>query len=148
MADSTPSKHPHGKRRYQSVAEGLAMAQAYLRSGLAIGEFARQNDVSYRMVQYWSTRARQLAAASEAAVAPQTAPRMLEHVAEVTGDGNIALAARAERAPSASPAVHRDDLPSTIEVRLSGGIRLAVQPGFSAALLKQVILAIEGSGAC
>lgn len=143
MADAAPSKHPHGVHRYRSVAEGMAMAQAYLRSGLTMSEFARQHDVTLRMVKYWSTRARHLVAASDAALAQPSAPPLLEHVAEVDGGGAITITKT-----SASPRASADESVGRIEIRLARGVRIVVTPGFSAGLLRQVVVALEGDGAC
>jgi hypothetical protein len=61
--------HRHGVRRYRSVTEGVAMANEYLSSRLGMSEFARRKGVSFKMVKYWSVRARQLAASAGSASA-------------------------------------------------------------------------------
>jgi hypothetical protein len=139
MANAASTPHPCGKHRYQTVAEGMAMAQAFLRSGLNISDFARQQGVSFRMVKYWSGRARQLATASEVASA---SPPLLEHVAAVDAHGGITIT---EDSPKRQRTV-----PDTacIEVHLRRGLRISVTPGFSPALLRQIVSCLEGDSPC
>ncbi|MBV9542411.1 MAG: hypothetical protein JO167_14205 [Alphaproteobacteria bacterium] len=134
-----PPPYQQGKHRYRSVAEGMAMAQAYLRSGQGMSQFARENGITQRMVMYWSTRARQLASASETATAQPVSPPLLEHVGSVDERGCITT-------PEAAPAAPKKE--AAIEVRLSNGARIAVKAGFSPARLRQVIACLEGGGAC
>lgn len=133
--------HPQGKHRYRSVAEGMAMAQAYLRSGLGQAEFARQHGITLRMVKYWSGRARQLAVASETATAPTPTP-LLEHIGHVEAESVVTISAVAK---SATP-VPRD--PATIEVRLARGLTVAVTAGFSPVLLRQIVACLDGDRSC
>jgi hypothetical protein len=138
-----PSSYPQGKHRYRSVAEGMAMAQAYLRSGLGQAEFARQHGVSLRMVKYWSGRARQLAVASETVAPPSAVTPLLEHVGNVEPGGVVRIGAETPAPPSPPP---REA--GTIEVRLSRGLTIGVTPGFSPTLLRQIVACLDGDRAC
>lgn len=140
-----PSSFPQGKHRYRSVAEGMAMAQAFLRSGLCQTEFARQHGITLRMVKYWSGRARQLAMASEAAVACPTPP-LLEHVAGVDDGGRITTNDDSPLPPVPVPI--RCNGTAAIEVRLTRGLSIAVTPGFSPALLRQIVACLDGDESC
>jgi transposase-like protein len=125
------------------VAEGMAMAQAYLRSGLGQAEFARQHGITLRMVKYWSGRARQLAVASESAAPAPCATPLLEHVGHVEAGGAVTIGADA---PKTAAPVLRD--PATIEVRLARGLTIAVTAGFSPVLLRQIVACLDGDHSC
>ena len=140
MADTSDTQHPPGKHRYRSVADGMAMAQAFLRSGLGISAFARQYGASARMVKYWSTRAQMLAAASEAA-APPHAP-LLEHVASI--DGETILPASPSTAVPPEPPQPSEPDPGRIEITLPGGARLVVSGTVSPELLRHAVQCLTG----
>lgn len=75
-----PSPSPKDSpSKYRSVIEGMELANQFASSGQRLSEFARQRGVSPRMVVYWSTRARQLDAAT-------TTPALVP-VAELGADG-------------------------------------------------------------
>jgi hypothetical protein len=133
---TAPAAHPQGKHRYTSVVEGIALANDFTRSRLPMSEFARQRGVSFNMVKYWSTRARQLAAAS--------GPALVE-VATMSATGVIEPSRPALPAsPSPAPAVSPMSSATSIEVRLPNGVRIGVAAGFSAEVLSQVIACVSG----
>lgn len=140
MAVTNDTEHLPGKHRYRSVADGMAMAQAFLRSGLGISAFARQYGASARMVKYWSTRAQMLAAASEAA-APQSPP-LLEHVASVDGASILPVSSSTTAAPE-SPQPSVPD-PGRIEITLPSGTRLVVSGSVPPELLRQAVQSLMG----
>ena len=144
MNASPGPRHLAGKHRYTSVVDGIALANDFVRSRQSMSEFARHRGVSFSMVRYWSTRARQLSAAS--------APGLVQ-VAEVLSTGAIESVSPSV-VPSPDPAPS-PSLPSTtvtkpatssptIEVRLPGGVSIAVGVGFSPAVLSQVIACLGG----
>lgn len=128
-----PVAHPQGKHRYTSVVEGIALANDFARSRLPMSEFARQRGVSFNMVKYWSTRARQLAASSE--------PALVE-VATVSTAGVVEPTRPALPAPHPAPSPVQ--VSASIEVRLPNGLRIGVAAGFSAEVLSQVIACASG----
>lgn len=140
MAGTNDTEHPQGKHRYRSVADGMAMAQAYLRSGLGISAFARQYGASARMVKYWSTRAQMLAAASEATAPPR--PPLLEHVASVEGESILPVSSPSAVPPEPPPSSAPD--PGRIEITLPGGARLVVSGTVSPELLRHAVLCLTG----
>ena len=132
MTESCPSAHPPGKHRYRSVVEGMDLANDFASSRLTISAFARERGVSCRMVQYWTRRARRLAAESSPAAV---------QVATVGADGAVL---HAEPRPVASmiaaaTAPMAPVVPPTIEIRLPNGVRIGVAAGFSPEVLTQVI---------
>jgi len=145
-AASPAPHHPRGHHRYQSVVDGIALANAFARSRLTISAFAREQGVSFRMVKYWSTRARQLAAASS--------PDLVQ-VAEVSAGGVITPVTPAAvpalpaptRAPSPTPGAS-STAPPVIEVRLPNGVRIGVGAGFSPEMLAQVIACVGSGASC
>lgn len=143
MGAPTDSLHPQGKHRYRNVADGMAMAQSFLRSGLGISAFARQYGVSARMVKYWSSRAQLLASASEAATAPS--PPLLEHVASVDDEAIRPLPS--SPSPSPEPSPPEGPVEGRIEIILPGGTRLVVSGGVSPELLRQAVHCLTG-GQC
>ena len=148
-------RHVAGKHRYTSVVDGIALANDFVRSRQSMSEFARSCGVSFSMVRYWSIRARQLSSASE--------PGLVQ-VGEMSSTGVIvpvsppvvSTPAHALPSPSPSPSSSpSSSLPSmavtklassppTIEVRLPGGVSIAVGAGFSPAVLSQVIACLGG----
>jgi hypothetical protein len=145
MSTSPGPRHIAGKHRYTSVVDGIALANDFARSRQTMSEFARQRGVSFSMVRYWSIRARRLASASE--------PGLVQ-VAEVSLAGAIKPVAPPQE-PTPLPAPRPPSLPSmavmkpapsspTIEVRLPGGVSIAVGAGFSPAVLSQVIACLGG----
>ncbi len=144
MNELPTQRHPQGKQRYRSVVEGVALANEFYSSRMSMSEFARQRGVSVRMVTYWSSRARQLAAA--------TASDLVQ-IAEIDAKGGItpvsqgmpALQAPAPApVPMATPAPLPVSGPTMIEVRLPNGVRLGVGAGFSPVALAQVIACLGG----
>jgi len=150
MNELPTQRHPQGKQRYRSVVEGVALANEFYSSRMSMSEFARQRGVSVRMVTYWSSRARQLAAA--------TASDLVQ-IAEIDAKGGItpvsqgmpALPAPAPApapapvpVPMATPAPLPVSGPTMIEVRLPNGVRLGVGAGFSPVALAQVIACLGG----
>jgi len=144
MSTSPSPRHVAGKHRYTSVVDGVALANDFVRSRQSMSEFARQRGVSFSMVRYWSIRARQLSSASE--------PGLVQ-VAEVSSTGAIEPVS-VQEVPGPTPA-QPPSLPSmavtklassspTIEVRLPGGVSIAVGAGFSPAVLSQVIACLGG----
>jgi hypothetical protein len=140
MAATNDATHPPGKHRYRSVADGMSMAQAFLRSGLGISSFARQYGASARMVKYRSTRAQVLAAASEAAAAPS--PPLLEHVASVDDASILPVPSPTTAPPEPPPPLAPD--PGRIEIILPDGTRLVVSGSVSQELLRHVVLSLTG----
>ncbi len=139
-------RHPRGKHRYHSVVDGIELANDYERSRLPISEFARQRGVSFRMVKYWSTRARRLATSSSSdfvQVGAVTAPMAVPQTA-ADRPALPALPAPITLSPTAEPVAG----PPTIEVRLPNGIRVAIGPGFSSEVLTQVIACLGRGGSC
>ncbi len=143
MAATNDTDHPPGKHRYRSVTDGVAMAQAFIDSGLGISAFARQYGVSARMVKYWSSRAQMLATASEATAA--SSPPLLEHVASVDGETMLPLPCPATSQPEPQPSVVPE--PGRIEITMPGGTRLVVTGSVSPVLLRQAVLCLSG-GPC
>ena len=149
MSTSPGPCHIAGKHRYTSVVEGIALANDFVRSRQSMSEFARQRGVSFSMVRYWSIRARQLSSASE--------PGLVQ-VAEVSSTGVIEpVSLPVVTNPAPGPASAPPSLPSmmvtkppspspspTIEVRLPGGVSIAVGAGFSPSVLSQVIACLGG----
>jgi hypothetical protein len=144
MNASPGPRHLAGKHRYTSVVDGIALANDFVRSRQSMSEFARQRGVSFNMVRYWSIRARQLSSASE--------PGLVQ-VAEVSSTGVIepvsppVVSTPAPAPPPSLPsmAVTKPASSSpTIEVRLPGGVSIAVGAGFSPAVLSQVIACLGG----
>jgi hypothetical protein len=144
MNASPGPRHLAGKHRYTSVVDGIALANDFVRSRQSMSDFARQRGVSFSMVRYWSIRARQLSSASE--------PGLVQ-VAEVSSTGAIEpvsppVVASATSAPSPSLPSTTLTKPApaspTIEVRLPGGVSIAVGAGFSPAVLSQVIACLGG----
>jgi hypothetical protein len=136
MAETNDTEHPAGKHRYRSVADGMAMAQAFLRSGLGVSAFARQYGASARMVKYWSTSAQMLAATSEAVAPPS--PSLLEHVASVDGASILPVPD-----PTAAPTPSAPD-PGRMEIILPGGTRLVVSGSVPPELLRQAVQSLMG----
>lgn len=119
-------RHPQGRRRYQNVVEGCAMAAEFRRSGLTVAEFSRQKGVSRKMIMYWAGRERELAASR---------PQELVQVPAVA-------------APSPAPALPADAASfarAAIEVRLPNGVTIGVCVGFDASLLRDVVRALSAS---
>lgn len=145
--EALPSqRYPRGKHRYHSVVDGIELANDYERSRLPISEFARQRGVSFRMVKYWSTRARRLAASSS--------PGFVQVGTVSASECNTPMVS-ARSAPPALPAPITPVsatvpmvVPPTIEVRLPNGVRIAVNAGFSAEVLTQVIACLGRGGSC
>ena len=147
MNASPGPRHLAGKHRYTSVVDGIALANDFVRSRQSMSEFARQRGVSFSMVRYWSIRARQLSSASE--------PGLVQ-VAEVSSTGAIEpVSPPVVSTPVSTPSPAPPSLPSTtvtklspslptIEVRLPGGVSIAVGAGFSPAVLSQVIACLGG----
>ena len=149
MNTSPVPRHLAGKHRYTSVVDGVALANDFAGSRQSMSEFARQRGVSFSMVRYWSIRARQLSSASE--------PGFVQ-VAEVSSTGAIEpVSPPVGPTPAPVPAPSPPSLPSTvtvaakpasssttIEVRLPGGVSIAVGVGFSPAVLSQVIACLGG----
>lgn len=143
MSTSPGPRHLVGKHRYTSVVDGIALANDFVRSRQSMSEFARSRGVSFNMVRYWSIRARQLSSASE--------PDLVQ-VAEVSSTGAIEpVVPTPEPSPTPSPppslpSTVTKPIPSspTIEVRLPGGVSIAVGAGFSPAVLSQVIACLGG----
>ena len=149
MSTSPGPRHVVGKHRYTSVVDGIALANDFARSRQTMSEFARQRGVSFNMVRYWSIRARRLSSASE--------PGLVQ-VAEVTAAGvvePVGASMAPESAPVPAATLPTPMLPSppapkpaassaTIEVRLPGGVSIAVGAGFSPAVLSQVIACLGG----
>ena len=143
-APESIQRHPRGKHRYHSVVDGIELANDFERSRLPISEFARQRGVSFRMVKYWSTRARRLAASSAPGFVQVGTTNSPEVDPVSTDDGPVpppALPAPMPRTPAvmATP---------SIEVRLPNGVRIAVGAGFSAEVLTQVIACLGRGGPC
>ena len=144
-----PPGHQAGKQRYTSVVEGVELANDFARSRLGMTAFARERGVSLRKVEYWSMRARQLAAA---AAQPE-----LVHVATVSADGAmvpvVRPAAQAAGLPVSSVAVPTSaslvsSAAPVIEVRLANGVRIGIGAGFSPEVLAQVIACVGGGRSC
>lgn len=127
-------QHRHGVHRYRNVTEGVAMANEYLSSRLSMSEFARQKGVSFKMVKYWSTRARQLAASAQAA-APAPSGHLVP-IGTMDDAHGIVIAGSSATSPIPPPVPAP---PSPIEVHLPSGVRVSVGPGFSPELLRSVI---------
>ena len=145
MSTSASPRHPAGKHRYTSVVDGIALANDFARSRQTMSEFARHRGVSFNMVRYWSIRARRLASASE--------PGLVQ-LAEVSCAG-VVEPVPAPEVPTPPPAPAQPSLPSvvipgrvsasaTIEVRLPGGVSIAIGAGFSPTVLSQVIACLGG----
>ena len=121
------------------------MANEYLSSRLSMSEFARQKGVSFKMVTYWSARARQLAAESSAPASPSARSGHLIPIGTIDEHNAIIphppVPAATTSAPTRSPAAP----PSPIEVHLPGGVRVAVGPGFSPEILRSVIACLGRS---
>lgn len=110
----------------------MDLANEFTRSRLTISEFARQRGVSYRMVQYWTRRARRLATESSPAAV---------QVATVGADGSV-TPIQSQSEPAVITAITKPMPPvaaPTIEVRLPNGVRIGVAAGFSPEVLTQVI---------
>ena len=147
MNPSPGPRHLAGKHRYTSVVDGIALANDFVRSRQSMSEFARSRGVSFNMVRYWSIRARQLASASE--------PGLVQ-VAEVSSTGALEpVSPPVVSTPAPAPPPALPSLPSTtvtkpapssltIEVRLPGGVSIAVGAGFSPTVLSQVIACLGG----
>jgi|LakMenEpi03Aug12_release.lakeMendotaPanAssembly.Ray.scaffolds.fasta_scaffold316379_2 hypothetical protein len=132
---------PHGVHRYRSVTEGVAMANEYLSSRLSISEFARQKGVSFKMVKYWTARARRLAAEAGQGSPSQMEPRDLVAVGSVDEHGVMEPAA-----PVPAPLrVDAPAAPAAIEIHLGNGVRIAVGPGFSPEVLRSVVACLGAS---
>ena len=138
MAERITVPHAQGKHRYTSVVEGVALANDFAASRLTMSEFARQRGVSFNMVRYWSSRARQLATAS--------APALVQ-VGEISPSGAVASANVPSAPPTVAPDAAVSRLPAValgsavpaIEVRLPNGVRIGIGAGFSPHVLAQVI---------
>lgn len=136
----------HGVHRYRSVTEGMAMANEYLSSRLSMSEFARQKGVSFKMVKYWSARARQLAAEASASASSPARSSSLVPIGTIDENNAIIVSqppAQAETAPASLRSSSAP--PSPIEVHLPGGVRVAVGPGFSPEILRSVIACLGQS---
>ena len=133
MTEPSPPAHPPGKHRYRSVIEGMELANDFASSRLTISAFARERGVSCRMVQYWTRRARRLAA--------ESSPDAVQ-VATVGSDGSV-VPIQPQPAAAVITAALTTPLPPVaapmIEVRLPNGVRIAVAAGFSPEVLTQVI---------
>lgn len=144
--NDTSTKHPWGKHRYKSVVEGCAMAAQYRRSGLTLGEFARQTGVTRRMVEYWLRRERELAASNQSDFVEVTPAQVKPDASSVTVTTMALLAppvvvpAEPEQAPQATevpPA--KPAVKLSLEIRLPGGATIAVGASFDPVLLRAVV---------
>ena len=141
-------RHPRGKHRYHSVVDGIELANDFERSRLPISEFARQRGVSFRMVKYWSTRARRLAASSASGFVQVGTTNSAEADVLSATDRPAPLAALPAPMPRPPAAVTTAVAAPCIEVRLPNGVRIAVGAGFSAEVLTQVIACLGRGGPC
>lgn len=144
MSGSSEGRRPQGQHFYRSVVDGMGMANEFLASRLGMSEFARQKGISYAMVKYWVKRARELSQASSAPLAPGadsgSVARGLIEVASVSASGEVGPPTAAMEPPvrvastSSPPAAA-----SAIEVRLRGGVSIAVGAGFAPEVLRAVV---------
>ena len=106
------------KARTRSRAEADALAAEYEASGLSKQEFCQQRQMAFKtLARYLTQRRKRLAATVSAG----------------------SSSSRLVRVQVASPPIAE----SEVMVVVTGGRRIAVKPGFDAALLRQVLTVLE-----
>jgi hypothetical protein len=133
-------------RNSDKAAYWADIIRRYRQSGLTQPQFCRENDVSFHSLRWWLHQPR--------------ARRAMETLHDATHQK-----ARPEPHPPARPAVARflpvrvletvtdrppdsplPGSPSSIQVLLGGGRRIAVGPGFDPDVLRRVVVALELPG--